>query len=74
MLHLLDPRDLDEMIDEHVTRLRAPADEARRGALPIRARLGRTLITLGTALAGEVATTSGRRPSRPRRAASSHTV
>jgi hypothetical protein len=74
MLQLLDPRDLDELVDEHVTRLRAPADHARRGALPFRARLGRTLIALGTALAGEVAATSVRRPSRPRRPAPSHTA
>ena len=65
MLQLLDPRDVDDIMDERVARLRAPALQSRLGARPLRARIGQALIELGTALAGEVAKPSVRRASRP---------
>ncbi len=65
LLNLLDPRDVELIVDERVARLQAPAQGPRRNAQPLRARIGRALISLGTALAGEVAKPSVRPPSRP---------
>jgi hypothetical protein len=65
LLNLQDPRDVELIVDERVARLQAPAQGPPRNAQPLRARIGQALISLGTALAGEVAKPSVRRPSRP---------
>lgn len=64
LLNLQDPRDIELMVDERVARLQAPAMRAPRSGQPLRARIGQALITLGTALAGEVAKPSAPRSSR----------
>jgi hypothetical protein len=65
LLNLQDPRDVELIVDERVARLRAPARRPERGSQPLRARIGQALIALGTALAGEAAKPSVRRPTRP---------
>ncbi|MEP6681175.1 MAG: hypothetical protein ABJB65_06810 [Chloroflexota bacterium] len=53
LMNMLAPQDVDRLVDDHVARLHAPTPRpARSGTL--RARAGLALITLGSALAGDV--------------------
>ncbi|MDQ2940706.1 MAG: hypothetical protein M3R05_00800 [Chloroflexota bacterium] len=75
LMDLLTPREVDLLVDERIARLRAPTlRPARSGTL--RARVGQALITLGSALAGEVAeaSTHASRPAEPAHAQSRQAV
>jgi len=50
-MDLLTPRDVDTLVDQRVARLHASTPRPARSGM-LRARVGRTLITLGSALAG----------------------
>ena len=63
LMDLLTPRDVDTLVDQRVARLHPSTPRPARSGM-LRARVGRTLITLGSALAGEVAEASAR-TSRP---------
>jgi hypothetical protein len=66
LMDLLTPRDVDLLVDERVARLHAPTLRPARSGM-LRARVGQALITLGSALAGEVAEASAHtsRPADP---------
>ena len=66
LMDLLTPRDVDLLVDERVARLHAPTLRPARSGM-LRARVGQALITLGGALAGEVAEASAHtsRPADP---------
>jgi hypothetical protein len=65
-MNLLTPRDVDVLVGEHVARLHAPTPRPARSGM-LRARVGQALITLGSALGGEVGEASARtgRPADP---------
>jgi hypothetical protein len=66
LMNLLAPRDVDLLVDEHVARLHAPTPRPARSGM-LRARVGQALISVGSALGGEVAEASARtsRPADP---------
>jgi hypothetical protein len=66
LMSLLAPRDIDLLVDEHVARLHAPTPRPARSGM-LRARVGQALISVGSALGGEVAEASARtsRPADP---------
>jgi hypothetical protein len=65
-MNLLTPRDVDVLVGEHVARLHTPTPRPARSGM-LRARVGQALITLGSALGGEVGEASARtaRPADP---------
>ena len=65
-MNMLTPREVDLLVAEHVARLYAPTPRPARSGM-LRARVGQALITIGSALAGEVAesSTHASRPADP---------
>jgi hypothetical protein len=65
-MNMLAPRDLDLLVEEHAARLHAPTPRPARSGM-LRARVGQALITVGSALGGEVdgASAPASRPADP---------